>query len=134
MRLLLFILVCQFSFAAPVVKDKMSFFIQTTDATETVAFSEVLPDEQSWVVRIACQALKTDGAKRSSFENEVSVFRTGAGNATIAGSVTVIHEQAGTPYALDVGVNSSAYEVLVTGLASEDVDWGCIRELRVRGS
>ena len=134
MRFLLFILVCQFSFAAPVVKDKVPFFFQTEDEIEIVAYSEILPDEQSWIVRITCQALKSDGAKRSSFEEEVSIFRTGAGNATIAGSITVIHEQAGSPYSIDIGVNSTAYEVLVTGLSSEDVSWDCVRELRVRGS
>ena len=121
------------AFGGNVPMDVVQFDAQTTDATQTVLYSEVIPDGEVWTVRINCEAVKSDKSKREGFEKIFTVYRDG-GNATIEGSPTVVHDQAGTPYAMDIGVDgANSFEILGTGLAAETVKWDrCKRTLEAR--
>lgn len=97
---------------------------QTTDATETVVSAMTMPDPATWLMKVTCEARKSDGTKREGFVKSALVFRSGGG-ATIEGDVVNNFTQSGVSYAVTIGVSSNDLQVKVTGAASETVDWRC---------
>ena len=69
--------------------------------------------------------VQSDGTDRASYHIAATVYRTGAGNATIQGTVTSIHTQESNG-ALDATftVNGSDVRCSVTGIAAETWEWG----------
>ncbi len=100
---------------------------QTTDATETVIHSMTLPDPATWIVKVSCEARKSDGSKREGFIKTALVYRSGGG-AVIEGSVVNAFVQSGLDYDMTIGVSSNDFEIKVTGAASDTVDWRCVME------
>ena len=86
MKILLLSLFCFQLFAGNVPMDVVQFDAETTDATQTVLYSETIPDLETWTIRINCEAVKNDRAKRSSFEKLVTIFREGASLSIPIGS------------------------------------------------
>jgi len=71
--------------------------------------------------------VQNDGTDRASYHLACTAYRTGAGNATLQGTVTSLHAQESNA-ALDATftVNGNDLRVSVTGIADETWEWGCI--------
>lgn len=99
--------------------------IQTTDATQTVAGTITLNDPSTHIVMLTCEGRKSDGTKREGFRKSVLAYRSG-GTATIEGNIVNMFTQPGTSYDITFGVSGNDLQFLVTGAASETVDWRCV--------
>ena len=103
--------------------------VQTTDATQTVAHTFTLDDNTDVHVTVLCHAKKSDNSKRETFKKSATFYRSGGG-ASLEGSVVEDFNQAGTTYDMVFDVNSNDWQVKITGLASETVNWKCFCERR----
>lgn len=101
--------------------------VQTTDDTQTTLDSITLEDENTYHVEAYIINVKSDGTERASYHFAATVYRTGAGSATIQNSVTLIHEaESDTSPEATFTVNGNDLRVSVTGIAAETWEWGCI--------
>lgn len=99
--------------------------VQTTDATQTTLDSITLLDENTYHVEAWIVAVQSDGTDRASYHIARTVYRTGAGNATLQGGITLLHAQESNA-ALDAvfTVSGNDIRVSVTGIAAETWEWG----------
>ena len=99
--------------------------IQTTDAAQTTLISHTLLDENTYHVEAQIVAVQSDGTDRASYHLACTVYRTGAGVATLQGSVTSLHTQESN-VSLDatLTVSGSDIRVSVTGIVAETWEWG----------
>lgn len=105
--------------------------VQTTDATETTIWSLALSDETTYHVRGTIIGVESDGSNRASYDLTVTAYRTGAGSATIQGTVTSLHaEESDTNWNADFDVNSNDLRIRVTGVASTTINWVTTVEYR----
>ena len=99
---------------------------QTTDENESVLHSIELPDPSALMVKVTCEARKSDNSKIEGFEKAVLVSRAGGG-AVIQGSIANMFSQPASDYNMTYGVNGNNLEVKVTGAAAETVTWRCVK-------
>ena len=100
--------------------------VQTGDATVTTIDSFTLLDENTYHVEAKVVGVESDGSQRASYHIAATVYRTGAGNATLQGTVTSLHTQESDPgWNCTFTVNGNDVRVSVTGDAST-IEWGCI--------
>ena len=99
--------------------------VQTTDAAQTTLVSHTLLDENTYHVEVYVVAVQSDGTDRASYHLACTVYRTGAGVATLQGSVTTLHTQESN-VALDATftVSGSAVRVSITGIVAETWEFG----------
>ena len=109
---------------APSIIRKMAE-IQTIGATQTTLVSHTLLDENTYHVEAQVVAVQSDGTDRASYHLACTAYRTGAGAATLQGSVTSIHAQESNA-SLDATftVSGNDIRVSVTGIAAETWEWG----------
>ncbi|MCH8330642.1 MAG: hypothetical protein IH946_04565 [Bacteroidetes bacterium] len=99
--------------------------IQTTDATQTTIDSITLLDENTYYVEAWVVGVQSDGTDRASYKLAVTVFRTGAGGATILGDVKSLHAQeSNDSLAATFTVSGNDLRVSVIGIAAETWEWG----------
>lgn len=99
--------------------------VQTTDATVAVLDTLTLLDENTYQIEALVVGVQSDGANRASYHLAATVYRTGAGAATLQGSVTSMHTQesnASWDATFTVSVND--IRVSVTGVAATIIEWG----------
>jgi len=109
---------------------KASAEVQTTDATVTTLNSLALEDENAYHVKVKATAVQSDGSNRASYEKIVTVYRTGAGSATIQGSISIVHEsESNVSWDLTLDVSGNNVRVRVTGIAATTIEWGCQLEI-----
>lgn len=100
--------------------------IQTTDATVTTLDSLTLEDENTYNISAQIVGVKSDGTDRASYNFIGTYYRTGAGNATIQGSVTTTHtEESNSSWSCVLDTNSNDVRVRVTGVAATTIEWSC---------
>ena len=108
--------------------------VQTTDATQTTLDSFTLTDENTYHVEALVTAVQSTGAERASYHIACTVYRTGAGSATLQGSVTTIHgNESDANLDCTFTVNSNDLRLSVTGIAAETWEWDG-RMTRINGS
>lgn len=99
--------------------------IQTTDATVTVLGTLTLLDENTYQIEALVVGVQSDGTNRASYHLAVTVYRTGAGLATIQGSVTSLHTQeSDVTWDATFTISSNDVRVSVTGVAATTIEWG----------
>lgn len=99
--------------------------VQTTDATQTTLDSITLLDENTYHAKGVVTGVKSDGSDRASYELDVTVYRTGAGGATIQGTVTSLHSQeSNAAWDATFTVNGNDLRLSVTGVAATTIEWG----------
>ena len=104
--------------------------IQTTDATQTTVDGFVLLDENTYHLKARVVGVKSDGSERASYEIDATAYRTGAGVATLQGSVTSLHTQeSDATWDATFTVNSNSVRVSVTGVAATTIEWVCVLEV-----
>lgn len=104
--------------------------IQTTDATVTILNTFTLEDENVYHVKVKATAVESDGSNRASYERIVTVYRTGAGSATIQGAISTVHEvESDAAWDLTFNVNGNNLRVIITGVAATTIEWGCQLEI-----
>jgi hypothetical protein len=100
--------------------------VQTTDATQTTVDSVTLLDENTYHVEAWVVGVKSDGSDRASYHITATVYRTGAGNATLQGAVTAVHSQeSNAAWDATFTVSGNDIRVSVTGVAATTIEWGC---------
>lgn len=98
--------------------------VQTTDATQTTLDSITLEDENTYHVEGIVTGVKSDGTDRASYKVAATVYRTGAGSATIQGSVTTLHSaESNASWDATLTVSSNDVRLSVTGVASTTIEW-----------
>jgi len=98
--------------------------VSTTDATQTTLDSITLLDENVYHVKAFVTSVKSDGSDRASYEIACTVYRTGAGNATLQGAVTVISSQeSDATWDATFTVNGNDLRLSVTGVAATTIRW-----------
>ena len=99
--------------------------VQTSDDTQTTCATLTLLDENTYMVEALVVGVQDDGTDRASYKIACTVYRTGAGGATLQGAVTIMHAQESNA-ALDATftVNGNDLRVSVTGIAAETWEWG----------
>jgi|APSaa5957512576_1039674.scaffolds.fasta_scaffold16428_3 hypothetical protein len=108
--------------------------VQTTDATQTTLDSFALTDENTYHVEALVTAVQSTGAERASYHIACTVYRTGAGSATLQGAVTVVHaNESDANLDCTFTVNSNDLRLSVTGIAAETWEWDG-RLTRINGS
>lgn len=96
----------------------------TTDDTATQAITYTLPDDHVYHVEMKGLGVKADGTDRASYQKIATVYRTGAGNATIQGSVTNSHTaESNASWDADITVSGSDVRVTVTGVTATTIEW-----------
>ena len=99
--------------------------VQTTNANPTILDSINLLDENTYHVEAWVVGVKSDGSDRASYHLVATVYRTGAGNATLQGAVTVVHaNESDANWACTFGVTSTYIYVAGTGVAATTIEWG----------
>lgn len=99
--------------------------VQTTDATVTVLDTLTLLDENTYHVEVLVVGVKSDGTDRASYHLAATVYRTGAGSATLQGGVTSLHTQeSNASWDANFTVSGNDVRVSVTGVAATTVEWG----------
>lgn len=99
--------------------------VQTTDATVTVLDNVTLLDENTYHFKAIVIGVQSDGTDRAAYHIEATVYRTGAGGATLQGEPTSVHTQeSNASLAATFTVNSNDIRVSVTGIAAETWEWG----------
>jgi hypothetical protein len=99
--------------------------VQTTDATQTTVDSVTLLDENTYHVEAWVVGVQSDGSNRASYHIAATVYRTGAGNATLQGAVTAVHSQESNgAWDATFTVNGNDIRVSVTGVAATTIEWG----------
>lgn len=100
--------------------------VQTDDDTQTTIDSITLEDENVYHIEAYIIAVLSNGTQRASYHIAATVYRTGAGNATIQGSVTELHvEESNGSLGATFTVDTNDVRVSVTGIAAETWEWGC---------
>jgi len=100
---------------------------QTTDATVTTIHTITLEDEHTYQVEADIIGVKSDGTDRASYKIACTVYRTGAGVATLQGATTSIHAQeSNADWDAAFTVSGNDLRVSVTGVAVTTIDWGGI--------
>lgn len=100
--------------------------VQTTDAVQTTVDSITLLDENTYHVEAEVVGVKSDGTDRATYHLACTVYRTGAGGATLQGAVTSFHTQeSDANWDATFTVNGNDLRVSVTGVAATTVEWGC---------
>lgn len=102
-------------------EDRLPDF-QTTDATQGTLYTETMDDDSVLFIETKCNAR---GSAREAFKLAAIFYRTGGGAATLEGSVVVIFNQDGSPYALTMDTSSNDFRVRATGQAADTVTWKC---------
>ncbi len=106
---------------------KPSSEITTADAAQTTLDFMTLLDENTYHVEAYIIGVKSDGSERASYHLAATVYRTGAGSATIEGSVTSLHTQeSDSSVEATFTVSGNDLRVSVTGIAAETWEWGAI--------
>lgn len=101
--------------------------VQTTNNTQTTLDSITLLDENTYHVEALVNCVKSDGLGRGSYHISVTVYRTGAGVATLVGGITAFHMQdSNASLNVTFTVSGSVVRVSVTGIAAETWEWSCI--------
>lgn len=106
--------------------------VATTDATQTTLFTFTMIDETTCAFDVVVTAsLRTSVTKAARYKRSVVYRRTGAGNATIVGTLESGTDQE-TDAAWDVTIDSSTTQVRVrvTGAAATNINWSC--EMRIQ--
>lgn len=100
--------------------------VQTTDATQTTAFTFTLSDTTLYWFEATIEGRDTSGTDRALYTKKALVYREGGG-ATIQGSVVAIHADIETNAAWDATFTVSGNNLLVsvTGAAATTVNWVC---------
>lgn len=102
--------------------------IQTTDASQTTLDSITLLDENTYHVEVYVAGVLNTGGGRATYHLATTVYRTGAGSATMVGSPTTIHtqESSSDDATLDATFTVSGNDVRVSvkGIAAETWEWG----------
>lgn len=100
--------------------------VQTTDATADVVLDNVtLLDENTYHVEAFVVGVESDGSNRASYHIAATVYRTGAGGATLQGTVTSMHTQeSDATWVATLKVNANDIRVVVTGVAATTIEWG----------
>ncbi len=101
--------------------------IQTTDATVTAIGTVAITDETTNIVHVDIIGIQDDGTDRATYERTQSVYRTGAGAATLVGTYTDNHTAEsdvswGSPTATVSGNNLL---INVTGKVATTINWVC---------
>jgi hypothetical protein len=103
--------------------------VQTTDATVTSLATLTLLDENTYHARARVIGVESDGSNRASYEITVTAYRTGAGNATLQNTPTVLHaEESDNTWDVDFTVSGNDLRVSVTGVAATTIEWSGILE------
>lgn len=99
--------------------------VQTLNNAQTTLDNVTLLDENTYHVEAWVVGVQSDGTDRASYHIACTVYRTGAGGATLQGGVTSLHTQESNG-ALDATftVNANDIVVSVTGIAAETWEWG----------
>jgi hypothetical protein len=104
---------------------KGSAEVQTTNATQTTVDSITLLDENTYHCEAWVVGVESDGSNRASYHIACTVYRTGAGNATLQGGVTSVHaNESDATWDATFTVNSNDVRVSVTGVAVTTIEWG----------
>jgi len=127
----LMLLVMTFCFMASAIRvpmDIVDFEFTTISDTETTIYTEAIPDNEVWEIKVVCVAKKQDKTAREGFDKELTLYRKDGGDATIEGSVTVLHEQSGVPFTLTLETSGANFLVKAKGVPATNVRWdGCKR-------
>lgn len=100
--------------------------VTTTDATQTTVATLTLLDENTYHVKALVVGVQSTGGGRASYEIDCTVYRTGAGSATLQGSVTSVHaNESDTNWDATFTVSGNDLRVSVTGVAATTVKWDC---------
>jgi hypothetical protein len=98
--------------------------VQTTDANQTTIDFITLLDENTYHVDAWVVGVKSDGTDRASYHISGTVYRTGAGVATIQGAVTSQHTvESNAAWDATFTVNGSDLRVSVTGVGANTIEW-----------
>lgn len=100
--------------------------VQTTDNTETTVQSMVLEDNSTCLMTVEVIGETADHSSVAGFILEVTVFRTGGGNATLAGAVTIAHSGksgGATSWSATFTVSGNDIRVSVTGANATTINW-----------
>ncbi len=100
--------------------------VQTPANAQTTLDNVTLLDENTYHFEAYIVGVQSDGTDRASYHIVATVFRTGAGGATLQGGVTSLHSNESNG-ALDATftVDTNDIRVSVTGIAAETWEWGC---------
>ena len=103
------------------VEDKVS----TTDATETTLATVPVEADSVIILTAFVKGRRTNGADRGGFIRRAVVFRSGAGAATLEGSVNspfTRFSDSNWDVTIDVDGGNNA-RIRVTGVAAQNIDW-----------
>lgn len=101
-----------------------SYEAQTTDNTQTTLISLTLEDENTYHIEAYVIGVKSDGSDRASYHIIGTFYRTGAGNATLQGTITNLHiVESYSPWDVTFTVNGNDIRVSVTGVDTTTIEW-----------
>lgn len=98
---------------------------QTTNDTQTAIGTFALLDENTYDLVARVIGVESDGSNRASYQIAATVYRTGAGSATIQGTVTALHAaESDASWDVTFTVSGNNVSVSVTGVAATTIEWG----------
>ncbi len=102
-------------------------YVQTTDNTDTVAATITIADETTNLLNVDVIGIKSDGTDRATYKGIQSAYRTGAGNAALLSTASVIHsaESDASWSGVSFDVTGNDVEIIVKGKNSTTIDWYC---------
>lgn len=99
--------------------------VQTTDATQTTAFTSItLTDEAVHTIDVLVTAIKSDGSVGAVYKRSYSGRRDGGTWTQIAAVRDDKTEEDSSPWDVTVDVSSNAFRVRVTGAVATTIRWG----------
>ena len=99
--------------------------VQSTSATFVTCLTKAIPDDSGYKVVLECNGIRGDNAEWASIDKCALVKRSGAGSATIVGSVVQTFDQPGTSgWDTDIVVSGNNILLQVKSPA-ETVNWSC---------
>lgn len=102
----------------------------TASSVQTTLITLTLEDVNIYHVDTYVVGVATDGSERATFKFDTSVFRTGAGSATLQGTPTFSHRER-SDGAIDATATVSGSNLLisVTGLPGKPFEWAGVNKV-----
>ena len=107
--------------------------ITTTNEVQATVDSITLLDENTYQLSAYVIGVRSTGADRAGYHIEATAYRTGAGAATLQGTVTSIHAQeSNATWGATFTVSGNDVRLSVTGTSEGNVEWtGTLKHLNM---
>ena len=100
--------------------------VQTSGSAQTTLTNLTLLDENTYHLKTYVIGVESSGSQRASYEVAATAYRTGAGDATLQGTPTVIHSaESDADWDATFTVDTNDVRVSVAGVTATTIEWGC---------